>query len=146
MIKFEKIPPDILSRIASVKELLDRDPRIVFAYLFGGLAKGEVRPLTDVDIAVYLNSTEDLAEYKLDLFSKLSEALGTSELDLVVLNTAPESLSGRILQNKEILADKEPFRRHAYESLTLRKFFDFTIKENYIFSRRYKIGRPKFNS
>lgn len=103
MIKFEKIPADIFSRIPAAKESLAQDSRIIFAYLFGGLAKGEVRPLTDVDIAVYLNSTEDLAEYRLELFSRLSDALGTSEFDLWILNTATESLLGRILQNKEIL-------------------------------------------
>ena len=40
------------------------------------------------------------------------------------------SVAGRILQNRQILADKEPFRRHIYESVTLREFFDFKIKEN----------------
>jgi len=63
-----------------------------------------------------------------------------SELDLVILNTAPTSLAGRILQNKRILIDKEPFKRHEYESVTLREFFDFSIKEKSIFLSRYGIG------
>ena len=141
MIKLEKMSKDILSKLPRAKEILAQDRRVVFAYLFGGLAKGSVKPLSDVDIAVYLNSTKDLADYKLDLFARLSDALGTGELDLVILNTAPVSLAGRILRNRQILADKEPFRRHAYESLTMREFFDFSIKENYILSRRYHLGR-----
>lgn len=141
MIKFEHLPKEILSKFPAVQEALARDANIVFAYLFGGLAKGSVNPLSDVDIAVFLKDTSDLAEYKLDLFSRLSDALATSELDLVVLNTAPISLTGRILQSKQLLVDKEPFRRHSFESLALRQFFDFRYKEEAFFQRRYGIGR-----
>ena len=141
MIKFEKLPSNILSRIPAVREVLSRDQRVLFAYLFGGLAAGRLRPLSDVDIAFYLNDTGELAEYRLTLFGKVTDALGTAELDLVCLNTASISIAGRILQNKQLLVDKDPFRRHVYESLTLREFFDFRITEEAFFTRRYGIGR-----
>lgn len=70
MIKFEQLPKEILSKIPSVQEALSHDSNIVFAYLFGGLSKGSVKPLSDVDIAVFLKDTAELAEYKLDLFSR----------------------------------------------------------------------------
>jgi predicted nucleotidyltransferase len=91
MIKFEKLPVNILSRIPGVREVPSADSRVLFAYLFGGLATGRANPLSDVDIAVYLNETGGLAEYKLALFGRITDALGTSELDLVVLNTALRS-------------------------------------------------------
>jgi len=37
--------------------------------------------------------------------------------------------------------DKEPFSRHAFESLKLREFCDFRIKEDSLLSRRYDLGR-----
>ena len=141
MMKLEKLPGDILSRMAEARKVLAADEAVIFAYLFGGLATGRVQPLSDVDIAVYLTQTAELAEYKLSLFGKLADALGTAEVDLVLLNTAPVSLAGRVLQNKQVLVDKEPGRRHAYESLTLREFFDFRILEEAYFNRRYKRGR-----
>ncbi|MBI5874373.1 MAG: nucleotidyltransferase domain-containing protein [Deltaproteobacteria bacterium] len=141
MIKFEKIHADILSNIPTAKDVLLQDANVVFAYLFGGLARGKAMPLSDVDIAVYLNSMEDLPQYKLDLFDRLTDALGTCEVDLVILNKAPISLVGRILANKQVLADKEPYRRHIYESLSLREFFDFRVKEDNLFSSRYNLGR-----
>jgi hypothetical protein len=140
MIKFERLPADILSRIPHVKRVLLEDENIIFAYLFGGLAKGELKPLSDVDISVYVKDIGNLPEYKLKLFDALTEILGTNEMDLVILNTAPVILSGKILQNKQTLVDKNPPLRHAYESLTLRKYFDFTVKEKELFSRRYGIG------
>jgi predicted nucleotidyltransferase len=141
MIKFEKLPSNILSRIPAIREVLLRDQRVLFAYLFGGLAEGRVRPLSDVDIAVYLNDTCGLADYRLMLFGKVTDALGTAELDLICLNTASISIAGRILQRKQLLVDKDPFRRHVYESLTLREFFDFRLTEEAFFTRRYGIGR-----
>ncbi|MBI5197507.1 MAG: nucleotidyltransferase domain-containing protein [Nitrospirae bacterium] len=140
MIKFEKLPADIMARLPEVGEMLFREDHVVFAYLFGSLAKGRVSSLSDIDIAVYVDTTDHLAEYKLHLFDRLTDILGTGELDLVILNTAPISLAGRISQKKRILVDKEPFSRHLYESITLRKFFDFQIKERDFFKRRYGIG------
>ncbi len=141
MIKFERLPADILSKIPDVKRVLLQDHNVIFAYLFGGLSEGKVKPLSDIDISVYVRDKENLAEYKLNLFDRLTDALRTNELDLIILNMVPISITGRILQNKQILVDKDPPIRHAYESLTLRKFFDFRIKEDAFFSMRYGIGR-----
>ncbi len=49
MIKLERLPPDILSRIPGAREALLEDRNVIFAYLFGGLAAGRVQPLSDVD-------------------------------------------------------------------------------------------------
>lgn len=141
MIKFERLPVDIMARIELLKQVLLDDENLLFAYLFGGLAVKAPKPLSDVDIAVYLRSPDDVAEYKLLLFDKISAVLGTSEIDLVILNTAPVSIAGRVLQNKRLLVDREPFRRHAYESVILREFFDFKIREDAFFAGRFGVGR-----
>ncbi len=141
MIRFEQLPANILARIPAGTDALQRDGHVVFAYLFGGLASTRNNPLSDIDIAVFVRDTTGLDEYRLALFDRVTDALGTSELDLVVLNTAPLSLAGRIVQNRLVLVDKEPFRRHAYESLTLREFFDFRVKEEAFFARRFAHGR-----
>lgn len=140
MIKIEKLPTDILTKLPDAARELEQDSNVIFAYLFGGLAEQVIKPLSDVDIAVYVKEIRDLAEFKMQLFDRLTDALGTGELDLVILNTAPVSLAGRILQKRIVLGDKEPFLRHVYESVTLREFFDFRIKEDMFFKRRYGIG------
>ena len=140
MIKLEALPSNIMFKIPKAKQLLLQETSVIFAYLFGGLASGKVTPLSDVDIAVYLSIESGYEVYQLELFDKLAGALETAELDLVFLNTAPLSLAGRILQNKLILVDKDPLQRYDYESLTLRKFFDFRFKEEEYFRRRYGRG------
>jgi predicted nucleotidyltransferase len=138
MIRFKKIPKDIDEKIESLGELFASDPNVVFAYLFGGLLKKRRNPLSDTDLAVFVKNLKAL-DY-LALFGHIADILGTEEIDLVVLNRAPLSLAGRILQNRKVLIDKESFLRHRYESLILREFFDFTLKERDILKRRYGIG------
>ena len=138
MIRLKRIPENIHQRMGSLTDLFRADPNIIFAYLFGGLLKERVNPLTDVDLSVYVRNRKKL-DY-LELFGKIARILRTDEIDLVILNDAPLALAGRILQNRRVLMDKKPFLRHKYESLILREFFDFTIKERNILKRRYGIG------
>lgn len=140
MITYEKIPDSAFSRLPLIKQIINEEKQIVFAYLFGGLSDGPPKPLSDIDIAVYLSNCSNISDYKLHLFNRLSETLNTAEIDLIILNTASTSLEGRILMKKIIIADKEPQLRYRYESLALRKFFDFQIKERQILHRRYGIG------
>jgi predicted nucleotidyltransferase len=138
MIRFKKIPENIHKKIDLLTDLFMKDSNIIFIYLFGSLARGKRKPLSDVDLGIYVKDIKGL-NY-LSLFSKISQILCTDEIDLVILNSAPISLAGRILLERKLLIDKDPFLRHKYESRILREFFDFTIKEKEILNRRYGIG------
>lgn len=139
--KYHRLPENIDHLLPDVREYLNKHPKVVFAYLFGGIARGKVFPLSDVDIAIYTADRTDIVQEKLEILGKLNELLRTDEVDLVVLNTAPLPLAARIIKNKIILADKMPFARHAFESLIIREYFDFSRKEMNIFAGRYKLGR-----
>ncbi len=140
MIKFERLPKEIMKRIKKAQSVLGSHPQVLFAYLFGGLTRGEPRPLSDVDIAVYITETADPTQAKLEILGLLLDALGTDEIDLVILNSAPLTIQARVLMNRALLADNDPFFRHKYESLTLRKYFDFSIKESANLKGRYGLG------
>ncbi len=138
MIRLAPLPPNIQEKFGPLTDFFIQNGNILFAYLFGGLARGRFSPLNDIDLALFLKD-EKKGDY-LKTFGDISEILGTGEIDLVILNKAPLSLAGRILQSRKVLADKAPFVRHRFESLTLRMFFDFSIKERDILNRRYGIG------
>jgi len=140
MIKRHRLPADMADRLKLLKPLLEADTRVLFAYIFGGLAHDVIRPLSDVDIAVYLGGCGDFSEMKLELAGRLSDTLGTDEIDLVILNNACLSLVGRIIRRKRAIVDKEPFLRHAFESRVMREFFDFSRKEESILLRRFSNG------
>jgi len=129
--------------LTKVKKFLQQEKRVIFAYLFGSFAQKKVRPFSDIDIALFLKrelTPEQIVAAKKEIYSHLVDILGTDYLDLVILNQASLPLAARVLQSKKILVDKNPFLRHQYESLTLRKYFDFAQKEKAIFKRRYSVG------
>lgn len=138
MIRFKKLPEDIEIRINNLKYFFAGHPEVIFAYLFGGLTKGRPSSLSDVDIAIYVKNPKRF-DY-LRFYADITEFLNTEEVDLIMLNRAPISLSGRILQSKKILVDNEPSLRHKFESLTIRKFLDFQYREKEYFNRRFKFG------
>ena len=120
--------------------ILEKVKRVKFAYLFGSAAREEQNRLSDIDIAVYLSEDCDLAEAKLDLIGKLMERLGKDRFDLVILNTAPLPLAARVIGCRKVLAERDPFSRHRYESRILREYFDFSIMEESILNRRFALG------
>ncbi|ODS31851.1 MAG: Nucleotidyltransferase domain protein [Candidatus Scalindua rubra] len=139
MIKTHKIPEKILEHIDKARIYLDSHPKVIFAYLFGGLTKARCSPLSDVDIAVYIANGGDISQEKIEILGNLMELLNTDEIDLVILNTASLPLRAKILEEKKVLVDSSPFVRHKFESLTLREYFDFSIKEMEIYKKRYSI-------
>lgn len=140
MIKYNQLPDNILKLIPEAVTYLKSHPKVVFSYLFGSLSKGKPSPLSDVDIAVFLKKAEKVADRKIEILGRLIEILETDEIDLVVLNTADLPLVMGILKNKKLIVDKDPFARHIFESLVMRKYFDFSINESAQLQRRYLHG------
>jgi hypothetical protein len=105
MIRQRPLPPDIATRLSDLGPALERCSTVVFAYLFGGAGRGDLKPLSDV-----------------------------------VLNTAPTALVGRILGSRRVILDREPFRRHRFQSQVLREFLDSRVFEHQLLSRRYPGG------
>ena len=134
------LPSDIERQLATLGAVLVRQPAVRFAYVFGGAGRRDLRPLSDVDVAVYLDDAVDPVQARLDLIGVVTKHLGTDEVDLVVLNQASTALLGRILQSRQVIAEKDPFLRHRFESLALRKFLDFRIFEQRFLDARFARG------
>ncbi len=69
-------------------DLLAADDAIEFALLFGSFARGNPRPWSDVDIAIFVAQPLDLLEVG-QLTAALERSVGRT-VDLLVLNTAIE--------------------------------------------------------
>ncbi len=107
----------------------ERTP-VVFAYLFGSVAQGRAGPASDVDVAVYLEPDAPPERYlhlSLELAGTLSEASGVGGIEVLVLNEAPLPIKGRVVRQRIVLFSRDEPARVAFESRTLREFFDFQI-------------------
>ena len=123
-------------RIDGLPALLSERSEVVFAYLFGSAARDELKPLSDVDVAVFLADDVDGLAARAELVALVTTHLQMDRVDLVVLNDAPTALLGRVLADRRVLCDREPFRRHRFESRALREFHDFRLFEHRLLERR----------
>jgi len=105
---------------------LDRDG-VVAAMLFGSQATGKAGPLSDIDVAVWADSTLGRSErfdLRLALMAEAVRVLNTDEVDLVVLNDAPPLLQHRALRDSVRLIDRDPPGRIRLETRAILDYLD----------------------
>ena len=135
------LPVDIERRLSTLgAALAAATPDIEFAYLFGSASAGGMTPRSDIDLATYVSESADALLTRLETSRIAAGHLGTDAIDIVVLNTAPIALAGRVLTSRRVLLDRRPFLRHQYESLTARMFQDFRIREHRLLAERFARG------
>lgn len=134
-------PADLSRRLGTLDGALAAScPAIDFAYLFGSATGDRLRPESDVDLAIHVAPGADQQLVRLEASSVAAEHLGMDAVDVVLLNTAPLALAGRILNTRRVILDRDPFSRHRYESITARMFHDFRIREHRLLAGRYGRG------
>jgi predicted nucleotidyltransferase len=102
-------------------------PEVVAAFLIGSQARGSAGPLSDVDVAILHVpglASEERLELRLSLGSSAGAALGTPEVDIVLLNDAPPLLRHRSLRDGVRLVDHSPKERIDFEVRTLNDYVD----------------------
>ena len=135
------LPPDLDARLATLGAAIEGAfPDVDFAYLFGSAATERRTARSDVDLAVHLGNDADVHTIRLEVVRVSAQHLGTDAVDVVVLNTAPVALAGRVLTSRRVVVDRVPFSRHRYESRIARLFHDFRIREHRLLAQRYARG------
>jgi hypothetical protein len=98
---------------------------VVAAYLFGSQASATTTPLSDVDIAVLLEpDTPSPGHVQADLISDLMLALHRSDVDVVILNTAPPLLKARAIFRGRLLYCRDHLARLRFEVAARRDYLD----------------------
>jgi hypothetical protein len=82
----------------------------------------------------------DFAHEKAEILEDIVDILHTDEIDLVVLNQSSILLSMNVIKHNRVLVDKNPFMRHAFQSLIMRKYFYQHQFESAILRRRFYHG------
>jgi len=98
--------------IKVIKEILQKDPRVIFSYLFGSFLDGE--NFNDIDVGVYVKEEVNPFVLQAELKTKISEELGKEGykkeadfFDVRVLNEAPFYILGEIMSEGLLLVDKD---------------------------------------
>ncbi len=106
--------------LAVIKRVLGREERVTAAYLFGSVASGEATPMSDIDVAILLNdSSPDVClQMTRELTIRISEALGSSRIDVVCLNHADVALRNNVVRRGILFLDRDPMLRAEFERRT----------------------------
>jgi uncharacterized protein len=91
----------------ALRRVLERDPRVAYALLFGSTARGSAHAGSDLDVAVGLSPGVRLDVTALgDLIATLEAATGRT-VDLVLMDEAPLALAYRIFRDGEVMVERD---------------------------------------
>lgn len=100
---------------------------MAFAYLYGSCAAGKAAPLSDIDIAVCLNScvpAKNRLDIRLRLIGEVSSLLHRDDVDMVILNDAPPLLAFRACSTGEKIFCRNELARIRFEARTMSLYYD----------------------
>lgn len=147
MIKRRKIKHDIEPLIPKLKEKLEKEKDIIFAYLFGSHATGKATPLSDVDIALYLDEESVTPDRKLELIELIMDVLNTDEVDLVILNKASPSIIHSVVKTGKLLFSKDEKLRITFIARALKEYMEMHYyRERYFKKMKERIREGRFGS
>lgn len=107
----------------TINSLLAQNSQVKFAYLFGSSIQGETGPLSDIDIAVFLDGRVSPFDFRLRLSALLAQALGSERFDLVTLNDAPLLLKYEVVRGGRVIKEQKS-KRVAFETKVLSEYLD----------------------
>ena len=109
--------------IKKLSKILEQIVEIDFALIFGSAQKGEVTGFSDIDIAVYLNTS-----ITTDILLKIVEKVENHthcRCDVCILNSASEILRFEALKGKLLFVRENKIDDYAlFYSLTCREYED----------------------
>jgi len=114
--------------VARLSHALAPREEILEAYLFGSHARGQAGSNSDIDVAVYIDKAvadEGPWGYPAELTTHLMAALGSDDVDVVVLNQAPILLYHRVLRDGVRLLSRDLRATTSRAGEALSRYFDF---------------------
>jgi uncharacterized protein len=111
-----------------IRAVLQAEPAIAAAWVFGSVARGEARADSDIDLAVLLREPSanalTMRRELMRLAASLESAAGR-RVDLVVLGLHDPILAYRVLSEGRLLHDADPERRIDFTSDALARYLDW---------------------
>jgi len=112
--------------IRKIQKILQGQPNVIAAYLFGSTARGQTHPKSDLDIGVVLKDEESLSFGELvSLMTMIDEAVPDFKVDVrpIVKRSSPLFVFNVIKEGRPIYVKSEK-ERVQFEVAALKRFYD----------------------
>jgi hypothetical protein len=101
---------------------------VLFAYLYGSYATGNVHPFSDVDVGVYIDDVSDInyLELELSLSLEIDAKIGSGiRAEVRIINNLPLVITGNIITEGSLIYSINENVRVDFETSVRKAYFDF---------------------
>jgi predicted nucleotidyltransferase len=116
----------------ALRRILEADPRIVYALLFGSRARHASHAGSDVDLAIGLRPDVRFTSREIGALVSLLEEAAGRPIDLVVLNEAAAAVSYRVFRDGIVLVNRDPRLLAAHKAAAVLEYLDFKPTEDLV--------------
>jgi predicted nucleotidyltransferase len=106
----KKLPDYVADKLPALIELVSSDHDVIALFVFGSLARGELKPLSDLDFGILLdNQLSKIERFRkhIDLAVKFSKLINTDEIDIIILNDAPMRFIRKVLTTGKLVFERD---------------------------------------
>jgi predicted nucleotidyltransferase len=109
-----------------LKEVMEKDDDILFAYLYGSLVFDSTHADSDMDVAIYLKPSDIKGYIKKEgkLLATLITELHSDKIDLRILNTSSLLLQYNIIKQGIPIMIRDEAERVDFETQVMNRFFE----------------------
>jgi predicted nucleotidyltransferase len=111
--------------IERLRSVLEADPRVAYAILFGSRGRGSAHETSDTDLGLGLTRGTRLSVMELgDLLSRLEAAAG-GPVDVVLLDEAGPGLAYRAFRDGRVILEKDRLALVERKARAILEYLDF---------------------
>jgi predicted nucleotidyltransferase len=114
----------------ALRRVLEREPAVLYALLFGSAARGTLRADSDVDVALELSADASRTSYAFGRLVSRLESAAARPVDLVLLDEAPAPLAYRIFRDGDVLLERDHAALVARKARAIIEYLDWKPVED----------------
>lgn len=110
----------------SLKIVFENHKEILFAYLYGSVARGEARKSSDVDIGIFIDRNFNAnAFYEIEIAREIEKHTGLKNVEVIILNKKPLRFLNQVLRYGKLIFSRNERERILFETKVTKKYIDF---------------------
>jgi predicted nucleotidyltransferase len=109
----------------ALRRVLEEEPNLAFALVFGSARRGTLRPTSDVDVAVEFRPEAPARPREARPPAARLESAARRRVDLILLDSAPAALTYRIFPDRRVLLERDHPALARRKAQAILQYLDF---------------------